>query len=220
MASKTSPGPSRLTSGCASVWSGLHPLLGPSGVARKLLLKLSAKSDLARAMHYALSRAVDDSRNQVDHNATERSTFEEHGANIQVVLNDNGREFCGRPDQHPYELLLQLEDIEHRTTHVKRPQSNSITERLHCTVLDEHIRVEGHRTWFETIDEVQASLDDYLVTYNTKRPHRGRGMNGRTPITVFKAGLPKTIPQKKEKTHPQKSDSQLAQLYPPAATLR
>ena len=32
-----------------------------------------------------------------------------------------GREFCGRTDHHPYELFLQLEDIEHRTTRVKRP---------------------------------------------------------------------------------------------------
>jgi hypothetical protein len=51
-------------------------------------------------------------------------TFEAEGAKIDVVLSDNGREFCGRPDQHPYELFLQLEAIEHRTTRVKRPQSN------------------------------------------------------------------------------------------------
>jgi hypothetical protein len=31
-------------------------------------------------------------------------TFEEHGAKIETVLSDNGRAFCGRPDQHPYEL--------------------------------------------------------------------------------------------------------------------
>ena len=141
-------------------------------------------------------------------------TFEEHGAKIEVVLSDNGREFCGRPDQHPYELYLQLEDIEHRTTRVKRPQSNGIIERFHRTLLDEHFRVEGRRTWFETIDEMQKVLDDYLVTYNTKRPHQGRGMNGRTPITVFKAGLPKTTPQKptekKEKSPPNKTENQLA----------
>jgi transposase InsO family protein len=137
-------------------------------------------------------------------------TFEEHGAKIEVVLSDNGREFCGRPDQHPYELFLQLEDIEHRTTRVKRPQSNGIVERLHRTLLDEHFRVEGRRTWFETIDEMQASLDDYLVTYNTKRPHQGRGMNGRTPVTVFKSGLPRTTPQQKEKAPPKKPADQLA----------
>ena len=27
---------------------------------------------------------------------------------------------------------------------------------------------------------MRAALDAYLVTYNTERPHQGRGMNGRT----------------------------------------
>ncbi len=39
--------------------------------------------------------------------------FEEHGVKVRTILSDNGREFCGRPDRHPYELFLQLEDIEH-----------------------------------------------------------------------------------------------------------
>ena len=118
-------------------------------------------------------------------------TFEAHKAKIDVILSDNGREFCGRPDRHPYELFLQLEEIEHRTTRVKRPQSNGIVERFHRTLLDEHFRVEGRRTWFETIEEMQAVLDDYLVGYNTKRPHQGRNMNGRTPQQAFIEGLPK-----------------------------
>ncbi len=119
-------------------------------------------------------------------------TFEAAGARIEVVLSDNGREFCGRPDRHPYELFLQLEEIEHRSTKVKRPQSNGIVERLHRTLLDEHFRVEGRRTWFETIDEMQTVLDDYMTVYNRKRPHQGRGINGRTPGQAFKDGLPAT----------------------------
>ena len=83
-----------------------------------------------------------------------------------------GREYCGRPDRHPYELFLQLEGIEHRRTAVGRPQSNGIVE-------------------------MQADLDAFLAEYNHKRPHQGRGMEGRTPATVFKAGLPKQT--KKEK---------------------
>lgn len=129
-------------------------------------------------------------------------TFEAHQARIDTVLSDNGREFCGRPDQHPYELFLQLEEIEHRTTRVKRPQSNGIVERLHRTLLDEHFRVEGRRTWFETIDEMQAVLDEYLVLYNTKRPHQGRGMNGRTPQQAFIEGLPRPQQPKEEKIQP------------------
>ena len=116
-------------------------------------------------------------------------TFEANDAKIDVVLSDNGREFCGRPDRHPYELFLQLEAIEHRTTRVNRPQSNGIVERLHRTLLDEHFRVEGRKTWFETVEEMQTALDDYLVTYNQRRPHQGRGMNGRTPAKAFTDSL-------------------------------
>ena len=72
-------------------------------------------------------------------------TFEQHGGSIDAVLSDNGREFCGREDRHPYELFLQLEAIEHKRTRVNRPQSNGICERLHRTLLDEHFRVEGRR---------------------------------------------------------------------------
>ena len=118
-------------------------------------------------------------------------TFEAHKAKIDVVLSDNGREFCGRPDKHPYELFLQLEEIEHRTTKVKRPQSNGIVERLHRTLLDEHFRVEGRRCWYETVEEMQEELDKFLLYYNTKRPHQGRNMNGRTPQKAFVQGLPK-----------------------------
>ena len=89
-------------------------------------------------------------------------TFEVARARIDAVLSDNGREFSVRHDRHPYELYLQLEDIEHRTTKIKRPQSNGIVERFYCTLLDEHFRVEGCRPWFETIDEMQAALDKYL----------------------------------------------------------
>jgi transposase InsO family protein len=116
--------------------------------------------------------------------------FESHGARVQTILSDNGREFCGRPDQHPYELFLQLEEIEHRTTKVRRPQSNGFLERFHRTLLDEHLRPSGRTKWYESLEEMQADLNAFLVLYNTRRPHRGRGMNGRTPEQVFLAGLP------------------------------
>src|SRR3546814_20078751 len=65
-------------------------------------------------------------------------TFEQHKAQVTTILSDNGRKFCGRPDRrHPYELLLHLEEIEHRTTRIKRPQSNGLVERLHRTLLHE-----------------------------------------------------------------------------------
>jgi transposase InsO family protein len=129
-------------------------------------------------------------------------TFEEHEARIDAVLSDNGREFCGRKDQHPYELFLQLESIEHKTTRVGRPQSNGIVERLHRTLLDEHLRVQGRTVWHETVEEMQSALDAYLLGYNQDRPHQGRGMSGRTPLQAFKEGL--TLRQTREReTEPQ-----------------
>ena len=56
--------------------------------------------------------------------------FEEHGVMVETILSDNGREFRGREDQHPYELFLQLEEIEHRKTKVGRPQSNGFDRTL------------------------------------------------------------------------------------------
>ncbi len=105
--------------------------------------------------------------------------FEAAGAKIETVLSGHGRELCGRPDKHPYGLFLQLEEVEHRTSRVKRPQSNGIVARFHRTLLDEHFRVEGRRTWFKTVEEMQAVLDDDLAHYNQRRPHQGSGMPGR-----------------------------------------
>jgi transposase InsO family protein len=116
--------------------------------------------------------------------------FERHGVQISHVLSDNGREFCGRPDRHPYELFLQLEGIEHRTTQVRRPQSNGYIERLHRTLLDEHFRIMGRKKFYESVAEMQTDLDAYLLHYNTQRPHQGRLMHGRTPQQAFVEGKP------------------------------
>jgi len=80
--------------------------------------------------------------------------FEGYNCPVVTILSDNGREYCGRYDSHPFELFLQLEDIEHRTTPVRRPQSNGIVERLHRTLLDEHFRIQGRIKFYESLDEM------------------------------------------------------------------
>ncbi|HKI51859.1 MAG TPA: integrase core domain-containing protein, partial [Geothermobacteraceae bacterium] len=126
--------------------------------------------------------------------------FEQHKSTVTTVLSDNGREFCGRPDRHPYELFLQLEGIEHRTTKVRRPQSNGFVERLHRTLLDEHFRIEGRKTWYESVEQMQKDLDTYLNHYNHERTHQGRNMNGRVPYQAFIDGLPKSEEANKKST--------------------
>ncbi len=100
-------------------------------------------------------------------NETVLPFFEAHEARVYTILSDNGREFCGRPDHHPYELFLQLEGIEHRTTKVRRPQSNGFIKRLHRTLLDEHFLIKGRTTWYESVEQMQTDLDSYLEHYNT-----------------------------------------------------
>ncbi|NKX66370.1 transposase [Labrenzia sp. 5N] len=50
--------------------------------------------------------------------------------------------------------------------------------------------MEVWRTRFESVEEMQTVLDEYLVYYNTRRPHNDRCMNGRTPAQTCKIGLP------------------------------
>ena len=88
-------------------------------------------------------------------------------------------------------VFPRLEGIEHRTTKVRRPQSNGFVERLHRTLLEEHFRVMGRKKWYESVQQMQDDLEAYLSYYNYKRTHQGRNMDGRTPYQAFKDGLPK-----------------------------
>ena len=104
------------------------------------------------------------------------------------MLTDNGREFCGT-DSHPYEVYLALNDIEHRRTRVRRPQTNGFVERFHRTVLDEFFRSAFRTTFYETVEALQQDLDTWLRHYNTERPHRGYRNLGKRPIDTVNAYL-------------------------------
>ena len=111
------------------------------------------------------------------------------GIEVGAVLTDNGREFCGRPESHPYELLLAMEDIEHRTTRVRSPRTNGFVERMNRTLLDECFRVKGRTEWYLTPAEIQRDLDAYLEEYNLRRTHQGYRVQGRTPAQALREAL-------------------------------
>jgi transposase InsO family protein len=104
-----------------------------------------------------------------------------HALPVQAVLTDNGREFCGQ-DEHPYELYLALNDIRHRRTKVRRPQTNGFVERFHRTVLDEFFRTAFRTTMYDTVPALQADLDTWLQHYNHLRPHQGYRNLGKRPF--------------------------------------
>lgn len=106
------------------------------------------------------------------------------GLPVTAVLTDNGRELCGT-NSHPYEVYLALNDIEHRRTRVRQPQTNSFVERFHRTVLDEFFRSAFCTTFYEMVEALQADLDAWLVHYNTERPHHGYRNMGKRPIETI-----------------------------------
>jgi transposase InsO family protein len=116
---------------------------------------------------------------------------EAHHAASATARSDHGREVCGRPDQHPSELFLQLEGMTHPTPRVRRPQSNGFRERLPPTLLDEPFRVKGRTPGYETVDPMPGDLEQDLHPYHSERPHPGRRRDGRTPYTRFTEGLSK-----------------------------
>jgi transposase InsO family protein len=88
--------------------------------------------------------------------------YEELGVPVGAILTDNGREFCGRPEHHPYKLLTAMEGIEHRNTKIRSPRTNGFVERMNRTMLDECFRVAGRTTWYENIEQIQADLDKFM----------------------------------------------------------
>lgn len=106
--------------------------------------------------------------------------YKRHKLSVGAILTDNGREFCGT-ENHPYELYLDLNDIEHRRTRVKRPQTNGFVERFHRTALDEFYRIVLREKVYPTVEALQDDLDQWLRHYNRERPHLGYRNNGRTP---------------------------------------
>jgi len=114
------------------------------------------------------------------------STFYENlGITVGAVLTDNGREFCGKPESHPYELLLAVEGIKHRTTKVRSPRTNGFVERMNRTLLDECFRVQGRTKWYTVPDEIQRDLDTFMAFYNFRRTHQGYRVAGRTPAKAL-----------------------------------
>jgi transposase InsO family protein len=110
--------------------------------------------------------------------------YRQKGLAVQAVLTDNGREFCGR-DSHPYEVYLELNDIEHRKTKVRSPQTNGFVERFNRTVLDEFLRSAFRTRFYESVEALQHDLDAWLAHYNTERPHQGYRNMGRRPIETI-----------------------------------
>ena len=105
----------------------------------------------------------------------------EYGIQFEAMLTDNGAEVASRtkPEQHPFERMLLEFGIRHRYTRPYRPQTNGKFERFWRTLNDDLI--EG--TTFKNLAEFKDELMQYLLSYNTARPHQG--LQGNTPLQAL-----------------------------------
>lgn len=115
--------------------------------------------------------------------------FESYSVPILRMLTDRGTEFCGKPDQHEYELFLAIQNIDHTKTKAHHPQTNGICERFHRTILQEFYQITFRKKIYQTIEELQKDLDEWLIEYNERRTHQGKICNGRTPMETFIDGI-------------------------------
>jgi len=111
--------------------------------------------------------------------------YEEHELRLLRILTDRGTEYCGAREHHSYQLYLSIEDIDHTTTKARSPQTNGICERFHRTILNEFYSVAFRKKIYQSIEELQQDLDNWLEEYNKERPHSGKYCYGKTPYQTF-----------------------------------
>ena len=61
----------------------------------------------------------------------------------------------------------------------------TLCERFHKTILQEFYQITFRKTLYDSIDALQADLDEWLRHYNFERTHQGKMCCGRTPIETM-----------------------------------
>jgi transposase InsO family protein len=111
--------------------------------------------------------------------------FEQEEIRLLRVLTDRGTEYCGALEHHEYELYLAIEDIDHTKTKAHSPQTNGICERFHRTIQEEFYAIAFRKKIYNSIDELQTDLNQWLHDYNHERTHSGKYCFGKTPYQTL-----------------------------------
>ena len=111
--------------------------------------------------------------------------FEAQELPMLRILTDRGTEYCGKVEQHDYQLYLAINDIDHTKTKARHPQTNGICERFHKTILNEFYQVIFRKKLYDSLEMLQKDLDEWLNYYNNERTHQGKMCCGRTPMETL-----------------------------------
>ena len=83
---------------------------------------------------------------------------------IRVIQTDNGSEFLGE-----FDSFLEENHILHQFIYPRSPKINGVVERFNRTIQEEFIERSEEIFYDETV--FKKKLTDYIIWYNTKRPH-------------------------------------------------
>ena len=111
--------------------------------------------------------------------------FDAQKVSMLRILTDRGTEYCGRIESHAYQLYMAIEDIDHSKTKARHPQTNGICERFHRTMKQELYDIAFRKKIYNTLEELQTDVDQWLQKYNDLRPHSGPRCYGKTPMQTF-----------------------------------
>jgi transposase InsO family protein len=111
--------------------------------------------------------------------------YQQQGVDLLRILTDRGTEYCGAREHHEYQLYLTIEDIDHTKIKAKSPQTNGICERFHRTMQDEFYSIAFRKKMYNSLEEMQKDIDQWIQLYNNERAHSGRYCFGKTPMQTF-----------------------------------
>jgi putative transposase len=87
---------------------------------------------------------------------------------IRRVQTDNGSEFAKHFDD-----FCSKHDLTHFFNYPRHPESNGFLERFNRTVQEQCVSL--YVDYLDEPDDFNRKLMDYLIWYNTEKPHRGIG---------------------------------------------
>lgn len=91
----------------------------------------------------------------------------------KAIKTDNGMEFLG-----DFDAYLNRKGIVHYFSYPRTPKSNAYIERFNRTIQEEF--VDEHLDLFGDMHTFNDKMMDYLIYYNTVRPHKS--LNYQTPM--------------------------------------
>ena len=111
--------------------------------------------------------------------------YESQNVSLLRILTDRGTEYCGKIENHAFQLFLSIENIDHSKTKAYSPQTNGICERFHKTMKQEFYDTAFRKKIYLSIEELQRDADEWIKYYNEERPHSGKYCYGKTPMQTF-----------------------------------